>query len=155
MATTRRMLQCVPDGKHDWRPHERSMTLGRLATHVSEVPRWTVRALTLDEFDVFPGGKPPTSYPVLPTAAAILEQFEKHAAEARAALAAATDEDFTKPFSLLAGGKRFWTKPRFDVYRSNAMNHLVHHRAQLGVFLRLLDIAIPGSYGPSADEKRG
>lgn len=154
MATTRRMLSCVPDGKSDWRPHERSMTLGRLATHLSEVPNWTGRALTMEEFDVLPGGAPPQRV-TLTSTAAILEQFERNAAVARVILEATPDADFMKPWSFLAGGKRLWTKPKFDVYRANAMNHLVHHRAQLGVFLRLLDVAIPGSYGPSADEKRG
>jgi uncharacterized damage-inducible protein DinB len=153
MATARRMLERVPDGKSDWRPHAKSMTLGRLATHVSEIPKWVTNTITLDELDIAPTGRPTVPYPVLPTTAAILEQFERNAAEARALLVATSDGEFAKPWTFKFAGKTFWTKPKFDVYRINAMNHLVHHRAQLGVFLRLLDIAIPGSYGPSADER--
>ncbi len=152
-ATTRRLLERVPDGKPDWRPHPKSMPLGRLATHVAELPVWVVNTFTKDLLDVAPDGKRPTSFPVLPTTAAMLEAFDSVVAEARAALAAAPDEAFTKPWTLRWGGKAIWTKPKHEVFRVWAMHHLVHHRAQLGVYLRLLDIPVPGSYGPSADEQ--
>lgn len=155
MATTRRLLERVPDGRNDWRPHPRSTTLGRLATHVSEMPSWVTNTFQLDELDIFPGGKPPIAWPVLPSQAAILEQFDTNAAAARAALAAARDEDFTRPWTLKFGGQSAWTRTKHQVYHVWAIHHLVHHRAQLGVFLRLLDIPIPGSYGPSADERPG
>ena len=153
LATARRFLERVPDGKPEWRPHAKSMTLGRLATHVSELPGWVTNTFEHDELDIAPGGKPPSFWPVLPTTAAILEQFDRNAADARGRLAAASDADFAKPWSLKFGGQVVWTKSKFEVHRVWAMNHLVHHRAQLGVFLRLLDVPIPGSYGPSADER--
>jgi uncharacterized damage-inducible protein DinB len=153
MATTRKVLERVPDGKPDWRPHPKSMTLGRLATHVSELPGWVTSTFTADELDLAPGGKAPTAWPVLATTAAMLEQFDANMARARAVLAAAADEDFHKPWSLKWGGNTVWTKTKHEVFRVWAMHHLVHHRAQLGVYLRLLDVPVPGSYGPSADEQ--
>lgn len=152
-TTARRLLERVPDGNPDWRPHPKSMTLGRLATHVSELPIWVTNTLTRDDLDLAPDGKPPTSWPVLPSTAALLEQFDRERARAREALAAAPDAEFQKPWSLKWGGKVVWTKTKYEVFRVWAMHHLVHHRAQLGVYLRLLDVAIPGSYGPSADER--
>jgi uncharacterized damage-inducible protein DinB len=154
-ATTRKVLERVPDGQPDWRPHPRSMTLGRLATHLSEMPGWVTNTFLKDELDIAPGGKPPVAWPVLPSTDAMLEQLDRNVAEARAALAAATDEDFLKPWSLKWGGNTIWTKTKHEVFRIWAMHHLVHHRAQLGVYLRLLDVPIPGSYGPSADERPG
>jgi uncharacterized damage-inducible protein DinB len=153
MATTRRVLERVPDGKPDWRPHPRSMPLGRLATHVAELPIWVTNALTKDGLELAPDGKRPTSFPVDPSTAAMLEHFDTRRAEARAALAAAPDAAFTQSWTLKWGGQVVWTKPKVEVFRVWAMNHLVHHRAQLGVYLRLLDVAVPGSYGPSADEQ--
>jgi len=152
-ATARKVLERVPDGKPDWRPHPKSMTLGRLATHVSELPVWVTNTLTAGELDLAPDGKAPSSWPVLPNTAAILAQFDTNRARAREVLAAATDEEFHKPWSLKWGGKVLWTKSKYEVFRVWAMHHLVHHRAQLGVYLRLLDIPIPGSYGPSADDR--
>lgn len=154
-ATARKLLERVPDGKPDWRPHPRSMTLGRLATHVSELPIWVTNTFIADELDLAPGGKKPDFFPVLPTTAAMLEQLDRNTARAREVLAAATDEDFLKPWTLKWGGNAIWTKSKHEVFRIWAMHHLVHHRAQLGVYLRLLDVPIPGSYGPSADEQPG
>jgi len=154
-ATARRLLERVPDGRFDWHPHERSMSLGRLATHVSELPSWVTNTFEEDELDIAPGGQPPFVASVLPHAAAILEQFDRNAAAARATLAGAADADFEQPWTFKYAGHTVWTKPKYEVYRIFAMNHLVHHRAQLGVFLRLLDVPIPGSYGPSADERPG
>lgn len=152
MANTRRLLACVPDGKSTWKPHDLSMTLGRLATHIAEIPgRWVINTLTKDEFDVQPPGPPPQRV-TLEATAQILELFDKNAADARRTLAAASDADFGKPFTMLAGGKAYVTKPRFAMYRRMAISHLVHHRAQLGVYLRLNGLAIPGMYGPSADD---
>ena len=153
MQTTRRLLERVPEGNPDWKPHAKSMALGRLATHVSEIPGWLVWTFEKDELDIRPPNAPPYAPQTLATTAALLAQFDANVAKGRAALAAAPDDAFTRPWTFLMGGKTLWTKPKFDVYRSFSLNHLVHHRAQLGVYLRLLDVAIPGTYGPSADEQ--
>lgn len=155
MASTRRLLERVPDGKNDWTPHTRSMPLGRLATHVAETPAWATHALTKDELDIAPPGAPPSSSRVLPTTAAVLALFDKNAVEARAALSTALDTEFEKPWTFKRTGKTFWTRPKYEVYRIFSLNHMIHHRAQLGHYLRLLHIPIPGMYGPSADEKMG
>ena len=155
MAATRRMLERVPDGKGAWQPHARSMTLGRLATHVAEVPAWAARSLTLSEFDITPPGRPPYQPRTLNSTAEMLAVFDRHVVEGRRALAAATDAEFAKPWTFKRDGQVIWTKPKHEVFRRMGINHMVHHRAQLGVYLRLQEVPIPGMYGPSADEKRG
>ncbi len=154
MAATRRMLERVPDGKAGWQPHQRSMTLGRLATHVAEVPAWTVRSLTLGEFDISPPGAPPFQPRTLATTAEVLAVFDKNVVDGRRALAAAKDAEFSRPWTFKRGGQVIWTKSKHEVYRRMALNHMVHHRAQLGVYLRLQELPVPGMYGPSADEQR-
>jgi len=153
MAATRRMLERVPDGHTTWQPHPRSMTLGRLATHVAEVPSWVVRSLTQDGHDTAPPGSPPYQPLILDSTAEILQRFDHNVVEARRALAAAADAEFAKPWTFRRAGQVIWTKPKHDVFRRMGMSHMVHHRAQLGVYLRLREIAIPGMYGPSADEQ--
>lgn len=154
MAATRRMLERVPDGKAAWQPHARSMTLGRLATHVAEIPGWAVRSLTESEYDIAPPGAPPYQPRTLDTTAEILAVFDQNAAAGRRALAGAADAEFLKPWTFKRGGQEIWTKKKHEVFRRMGINHLVHHRAQLGVYLRLQEVPIPGMYGPSADEKR-
>jgi uncharacterized damage-inducible protein DinB len=150
MANTRRMLACVPDDKLGFQPHEKSMSLGRLATHVAELPRWAVRAITTESFEVVR-----TKPHIAESQAELLAIFDQSAADGRAAIAGATDSDLSVPWSLIFGGKKVMTLPRFMVVRTMMMNHLIHHRAQLGVFLRLNHVPIPGMYGPSADENVG
>ena len=150
MANTRKMLERVPDGKFDYQPHEKSMTLGRLATHVAEVPMWVKSTLELEKLEMT-GKEPQLNFG---TRKEILEAFDKHAAEARALISKATDEDLAKIWTLRFGGKEVFSMPRIAVLRSMIMNHLIHHRAQLGVYLRLNNIEIPGMYGPSADEMK-
>ena len=151
MAKTRIALERVPMDKLSWKPHEKSMTLGHLAGHLAEMPGWGALAINQDSFDVQPGA-PPYAPPSYATSNELLDLFDKNIRSARAALAGATDENLAKPWSLLKGGHNMFTMPRVAVIRSMIMNHNIHHRAQLGVFLRLLDVPIPGSYGPSADE---
>ena len=151
MASTRRLLSCVPDGKTTWQPHEKSMSLGRLATHVAELAGRAPEILTKDEWDPRPPGVP-VQPRVLDSRAGILELFDKGAKVARQALAAASDADFARTWVMKRGGTPVYTGTRFNAYRRIAMNHLVHHRAQLGVFLRLNGVPIPGMYGPSADD---
>jgi uncharacterized damage-inducible protein DinB len=155
IANTRRALERVPDSHLAWRPHEKSMTLGRLATHLSELPFWAVHACTLRELDIAPPGAPPFAPQTLATSRAILAQFDQNAAKARATIAATSDADFMLPWTLKAGGEDIFTLPRLAVYRSWTMNHMIHHRGQLSVFLRLAGAKVPAIYGPSADEAGG
>ncbi len=152
MATTRRTLERFPEGKSDWKPHEKSMPLGRLAGHLAELPSLGAVALRQDSIDFAPPGAPPMKPFIATSREALLETFDKNIANARAALAEATDEQMMKPWSLLRGGKTLLTMPRTAVVRSFVMNHMIHHRAQLGVYLRLNDLPVPSVYGPSADE---
>ncbi|HEY6251048.1 MAG TPA: DinB family protein [Candidatus Angelobacter sp.] len=148
MANTRKSLERIPDGKFDWKPHAKSMTLGGLATHLSTINHWADAIIGQDSFDV--GAAPPQ--PALESRAAVLETFDKNTAAARKAIAGATDEQLMKPWSLKKEGQAIFTLPRMGVVRSFILNHTIHHRAQLGVYLRLNDIPVPSIYGPSADE---
>jgi len=152
MANTRRTLERVPDDKLGWKPHPKSFTMGALAQHLATMVGWTKETMTLDSFDVAPQGAPPYQPPPMNSRKDILDVFDKGSAAARAALAGASDEQMLKPWSLLNGGKAMFTMPRIAVYRTFVMNHSIHHRAQLGVYLRLNDIPVPAIYGPSADE---
>jgi uncharacterized damage-inducible protein DinB len=154
MAATRRMLERVPDGRSAWQPHARSMTLGRLATHLAEIPRWTVNSLTKSELDIAPPGGPPFQPRTLASTAEILQTFDQNVVDARQALATVPDAEFAEPWTFKRAGQTIWTRPKHEVFRRMAMSHIVHHRAQLGVYLRLQEVAIPGMYGPSADEQR-
>lgn len=153
MSGTRKTLERVPEDRLAWRPHAKSMTLGGLATHLSNIPSWIAHTIRLDQLDIAPVGAPPWREPEKTSRAALLEHFARHRAEGRALLAAATDEHLLGPWTLLGGGKVFFTMPRIASLRSFVMNHMIHHRAQLGVYLRLLDVPVPGLYGPSADDK--
>jgi uncharacterized damage-inducible protein DinB len=152
MANTRKSLERVPDAKFDWKPHAKSMTMGRLANHIAFIPHWGKLTLETANFDVNPPGgqRPPT--PDLKTKDEVLAFFDKNVPEARAAIAAASDQAMMTPWTLLNGGKTVFTLPRIGVLRAMIMNHIIHHRAQLGVYLRLNDVPVPSIYGPSADE---
>ena len=148
MANTRKSLERVPDNKLSFKPHPKSMALGALATHLATINQWTEAIMGVDSFDV--STAPPT--PELKSRAEILAAFDQSTASARNAIANATDAQLTKPWSLLAKGQTIFTLPRIAVLRSFILNHAIHHRAQLGVYLRLNDIPVPSIYGPSADE---
>ena len=152
MATTRRVIERVPELKYSWKPHEKSMTAGRLASHICEMGMWANMTMTTEVFDFNPGGK--QAYPAFnaATQAELLAEFDKHAAGGRAALAAASNEEYMKTWTLQSNGNVIFTMPKIAVVRSFVFNHIVHHRGQLSVFLRLLDIPVPSIYGPSADE---
>ena len=152
MANTRKTLERVPDGKFSWKPHEKSSSLGGLATHLANIPSWTKNTFEADELDVAPPGQPPYKLEEAKSRAELLESFDKNVASARAALEAATDENWQGKWSLLMGGKTIFKLPRTAVMRGFIMSHSIHHRAQLGVYLRLLDVPVPSIYGPSADE---
>ncbi|HEX4627949.1 MAG TPA: DinB family protein [Gemmatimonadales bacterium] len=152
MTATRQVLARVPDGKTSWKPHPKSMTLGRLATLVAELPSWVVNVLALDELDIMPPGGPPPKFEALPSTARILELLDRNAAAARAALTKASDADFQKPWAFKVAGRTITTNPKYTVYRRTVLNHLAHHRGQLTVYLRLTGAAVPAVYGPTADE---
>jgi len=152
MASTRKHLERVPHDKSDWKPHEKSMAMGGLATHVSNIPTWVVYTIAQDTLDLAPGGKPMPSPEMAKTQEELLATFDRNVAKARAAIAGASDEELFKPWSLQSNGTTLMTLPKVAVLRSFVMNHLIHHRAQLGVYLRLNDIPVPSVYGPSADE---
>lgn len=147
-AETRRALELLPEEKLDWKPHDKSFSLHQLAGHLAEVPRWTGVTMNMDVFDLDEGYER-----VVPeTKEAILAHFDEGVAEARKVLAETSGETLMQTWSMKKGGEVMMAMPKVAVLRSFILNHNVHHRAQLGVYLRLLDIAVPGHYGPSADE---
>ena len=150
MQNTRKMLELVPKERFAYKPHSRSMTLGRLAGHIAEFPSWAVHTMTLEVLEMQPGqqGYNPESKQEL------LEKFDKDVIAARDLITAASDEDFEKIWKFIYAGKEIIAMPRRQVMRGMVMNHMIHHRAQLGVYLRLNEIEIPGMYGPSADEMK-
>ena len=153
MAKTRKTLERVPEDKLAWKPHPKSPTMGWLASHLANIPTWAGLGIDRDSLDLAPQG-----VPAKPTATEatsrqqLLETFDKNLAAARAAIAGASDEHLLKPWTLLKGGQTLLTLPRVALLRGFVMNHMIHHRAQLGVYLRLNDVPVPAIYGPSADE---
>jgi uncharacterized damage-inducible protein DinB len=153
MAVTRKTLERVPEDKPDWKPHEKSMAMGRLAGHLAELPGFVTMALQQDSFNIRPAGGGPSRQPlVMSSRKQVLEEFDKNVAGLRSTLSNASDETLMKSWSLLAGDKTIFTAPRAGVIRSFCINHTIHHRAQLGVYLRLNNVPVPSIYGPSADE---
>ena len=154
MEYVRRHLERVPEGKGDWKPAEKSMPLGWLSGFLAILPSWSNDILEKDFFDVNPAE--PHDPPKIPTnRTELLALFDKNVAAGRAALAKFDDASFEKPWSLKAAGKTVWSQPRWLVLKTFFINHAVHHRAQLGVYLRLLGISVPAVYNDSADEKGG
>ena len=149
LRTTRRMLERVPDGQDDYRPHEKSMTLGGLATHLAQLPGFGIAMLTSDEFD--PMNRPPTPKPA--STAERLKVFDQLSAKMRELIQQLTWENTKVVWKIKSGDRVFVEGPRGVMLRSALITHMAHHRAQLGVYLRLLGVPIPGSYGPSADEQ--
>lgn len=148
-AQTKKMLEKVPYDQFDWNPHQKSMNLGRLAAHVAELPGWITMIVTTGELDF-------STFDYKPYKAKSTEDlaqfFNQNVQQALEALQGTSDETLLAPWTLRNGEHIIFTLPRIAAIRSMAMNHLIHHRGQLSVFLRLLDIPIPGMYGPSADE---
>ena len=149
MAQTRKMLERIPFDQASWQPHARSMTLGQLAVHVAELASWATVIITTKEldfatFDYKPFAPHSTAH--------LLEHFDQNVEKALETLAGASDETLLQPWSLRRGEQVFFTMPRMAAIRTMAMNHLIHHRGQLSVFLRLKEVPVPGMYGPSADD---
>lgn len=146
--TTRKMLARVPDDKYNWQPHPKSMTMRRLATHIADIPSWVQMAIDDDELDF---AITTHKEPEINKTSELLEFFEKSYKEGREALANAKEDQLGKRWVMRSGNDIYMESTKGDVVRVS-ISQIIHHRAQLGVYLRLLDISIPGSYGPSADE---
>jgi uncharacterized damage-inducible protein DinB len=150
IGLTRKLLERLPDGQFGWQPHPKSMMLGRLAEHLAEMPMWVVVTMTRPEFELntprAEGYQPPT------TCGAVVALFDRNAAEARAAIAGRSDAEMMTGWTLLQDGRALFTMPKAVVLRNFVFNHMVHHRGQLSVYLRMHDVPLPSIYGPSADE---
>ncbi|PYU84396.1 MAG: damage-inducible protein DinB [Acidobacteria bacterium] len=152
MQNTRKTLERCPDEKWNWKPHEKSGTVGWLAGHIATMPGWVAMTINTEELDYAPVDGPSYQPPKIENKRALLTELDKNVAEARAALASVSDAEMMKGWKLLAGGKEIFTMPRVACIRGMVMNHIIHHRAQLTVYYRLLGVPVPGLYGPSADE---
>lgn len=149
-ANTRKMLERVPVEHFGWRPHEKSMTLQRIASHLAEIPTWVNMGVEQDELNFATFERKPFT----PTSAQdIVDLFDKNLAAAVTALEGASDETLNSTWTMRNGDHVIYAIPKVAVVRNFTLNHSVHHRGQLSVYLRLLDVAVPGMYGPSADEK--
>src|SRR5688572_17577449 len=151
MGLTRRALERLPDGQFPWRPHPTSVTLGRLAEHLTEMPMWASTTMTESGTEVTTPRSPDYQAPT--TCAAVLAQFDASYKTARHNLVNKTDAEFAAPWTLKAGGKEVFTAPKITVMRNFVLNHMIHHRGQLIVYLRILGVPVPSIYGPSGDEQ--
>jgi uncharacterized damage-inducible protein DinB len=152
MKKTRAILERVPEGKPDFQPHEKSMALGKLAAHTAQLPEFAVRIVELPELDFAKSDGKPL---VMESRQQLLAAFDGIVEKTRAAIAKASDEEWQKKWKLSFQGHTIADAPRFLIYREMFLNHIIHHRAQLGVYLRLNDVPVPGTYGPSADDSMG
>lgn len=150
-SMTKKMLEKVPLDKKEWKPHEKSMTLGRLATHVAENTHWVSDIISIGEFDFMKNYN--FNPPDASTTDELLEIFQKNLDKAIADLSTMSDEDLAKPWTVKRGEQVMFSTPKKVSIRSWALNHMIHHRGQLSVYLRLLNVPVPGMYGPSADER--
>jgi uncharacterized damage-inducible protein DinB len=151
VASTRRVLERIPMDNLTWKPHDKSTTIGRLATHMATLPAMVANVYAGDEFDI--GGADPARFSyVIDQREKLLQTFEDNTSKARAILANATAEQLESKWTFRWGDKVIFSQPRWMVHRMFTMNHMIHHRAQLTVYLRLLDIPVPSLYGPTADE---
>ena len=152
MANTRKTLERVPDSRFEYKPHAKSPTMGWLAGHLANLPSWIIITFDRDELDVAPKEGEAMKLPVPKNTREVLEIFDKNVAAAKEKLSSASDDAFMQPWSLKARGEVKFTMPKVAVVRGFVLNHIIHHRAQLGVYLRLNDLPVPSIYGPSADE---
>jgi uncharacterized damage-inducible protein DinB len=152
MANLRRTLERVPEDRPDFTPHPKSMTMAQLAAHVANLPLWASLGITQDEFDMAPSGVPRPQAEAMTTRSALLASFDARVSDARTHLMAADDASMMKMWTLKSGGHTVLTMPKVSVLRSFVMNHMIHHRAQLTVYLRMNEVPVPSLYGPSADD---
>jgi len=151
---SRHTLERVPEGKNDWKPHEKSMPLGYLAYLVAAMPSWIAMAVNQDELDLYPPGKPKSPPPNWKSRKELIDLLDTNVAQAREALKKTNDEHLMTMWRLLVGGRVVSEEPRYVVIRDSVFNHAAHHRGQLTVYLRLCNASVPAIYGPSADEGR-
>lgn len=152
MANTRRVLERVPDDKLDWKIHDKSNTIGWVANHLADIPAWVDMTLSHDSLDVEPVAGQPYQSPQETTVAAILDLFDRNVVQGRQLLETVEDSKLHEPWTLLRLGEEIMTLPRLAVLRTWVLNHTIHHRAHLCVYLRVNDVPVPGLYGPSADD---
>lgn len=154
VASTRKVLERVPMEKAEWKPHDKSYTIAQLATHVAQLPGWSEAIVEEDGFDVDPPAGEGQDYtpPKVETRDELLELFDTTIAGTRERIASTSDADFMRPWALLKGGEKLFEVPKIGALRSFVMNHMIHHRGQLTVYLRLNDVPLPQIYGPTADE---
>lgn len=153
MASTRTVLERIPTEKFGWKPHTKSGTMGWLASHIANMGQWAAMTMNSDSFDMAPpGGETPKPPPEPKTSAELLQAFDANVKSGREAITQASDADMQRPWAFMNGGKTVFSMPKIAVLRGIIMNHLIHHRGQLTVYLRLNDIPVPALYGPSADE---
>jgi uncharacterized damage-inducible protein DinB len=155
MALTRKSIERAPEARFGWKPHPKSPTLGWLVGFLAVLPAWTMTTFKQDSLDLAPPGGAQAPPPPPATVKEVLATFDRNAAAGRTALAAADEAALDQTWTLLLGGKVVLKATRYEVLRQSVINHLVHHRAQLGVYLRLCDVAVPMIYGPTADEAWG
>lgn len=154
VQVTRKVIERIPDDKLGWKPHEKSMTAGSLASHIAEMYSWGTVTMKVDELDLAPVDGPKWEPFQGKSTAEIVTRLEANFTAAKEAISSATDDqDWMKMWTLKMGGQIMFSMPRVACMRGMIMNHIVHHRGQLSVYLRMLDIAVPSIYGPSADEK--
>lgn len=154
MATTRALLERVPADRADWKPHPRSTALGQLAMHIANLPGFGATVISQTEVDMNPPGGAGYTPPVLTSTEELLATFDANVERTRAAIAGARDEELGVPWSLKSAGEVIFTLPRSGVLRTMMLNHVIHHRGQLSVYLRLRDVPLPPIYGPTADEQK-
>lgn len=152
MATTRRVLERVPEDKADWKPHEKSFSLGKLSSHLAFLPYWGVVTLKQPELDFASAPTKETTPAEFTTTEALLASFDEKVRQARAAIESTSDEDFKVKWTLRMGDNVIFSLPRVAVLRAFVFSHIIHHRGQMSVYLRLLDVPVPSIYGPTADE---
>jgi uncharacterized damage-inducible protein DinB len=150
MGSTRRLLERVPEADFAWKPHDKSFPLGHLAGHIANILHWVTITLDESSFDLAASGNEPPAPPA--TKAQLLQTFDANVAKARASIDAQTDPALFAPWTLKQGDQEMFTMPKVSVLRTFVMNHLIHHRGQLTVYLRLRSVPLPSIYGPTADE---
>lgn len=148
---TRLHLASIPDDRLDWKPHEKSYSIGELGSHIANLPQWVMATIGMDEFDISPVDGPPPPQPQYGSSAQIVAALDENAGAAREMIAATSDEGLMRTWTMLVAGEEKFSLPKIAVLRTFVLDHLIHHRAQLTVYLRMLDVPVQQTFGPTAD----